>query len=259
MKPLPQDVGLMVIDSVELRLYGINVQLVNVDLIGKYVVKSINKVVAGGETHAFITIVAGPKAKKPTKQMLEALAAYALGLRGNRMCGLYPQEGKTCTVLVSSDRETLVHMEGVRDTVRVEQDDDKAVVLLSSNGLHVVFESEKFEVVPVRTEGGIDFVGVDSVQRPTTLFDGRPVSVLNGAEPIATRFIFGSNEDGDKKTLTVQALESTGIKSDTIFVGNVEGSTQLFAQIVDSKLVFCNLRHAMNDLTKRLQCRPTHY
>ncbi len=258
-KPLPQDVGIMVIDRAELQLFGTTTRLADIDLFGKHIVKAVNRVVAGGAMHTFITVVAGPGAGRPTKQMFEAVAAYALGLRGNRMCGLYPQEGAVFTVLASSDRKTLVYMEGVRDTVRVEQGEEKAVVLLSSNGLHVVFESGKFEIGPVRLEGGIEFVGIDSMQRPITLFDGRPVSVFNGVEPIVVRLILGNDEVSGKKTLLAEMLESAGIKTDAIFVGNVEGGPQQFAQIVDGSLVFFDSRRAMVDLTRQLQAHPTHH
>lgn len=254
MKPVLQGPGLMVLRGSELELYSTTTRLIDVCLRGAHAIKAINKIESGPTTLVYITLVAGPDAGQPSAEAFKAVAAYALGLKDRRFCGLYPTQGEVYTAVAASDAREITLVEGVRDSVRVEVGDEVVLVLLGSHGLFAFLESVDRTAVsaPVIMEGEADLGQVESIQRPLVLSDGEPVSVLNGETPTAVRFAF------DGEALKIEVLESDPLKEGVIYVGALESDPTQFVQFVGGELVLSSKRKAAISLTRQLQCGTGH-
>ena len=255
MKPVLPGPGLMVLRGNELELYSPKTRLTDICLCGAHAIKAVNKIESGSTTLVYITLVAGQDAGAPSAEAYKAVAAYALGLKDRRFCGLYPTQGETYTAVAGSDAREIVMVDEVRDSVRVEIGNDVVLVLLDSRGPFALLESvDRIAVsAPVIVEGETDFAQVESIQRPLVLSSGEPFSVLNGETPIAVRFGF------DGETLKIEVLDSDPFKEGVTYVGALESDPSQFAQFVGGKLVLSSNRKASISLTRQLQCGTGHH
>jgi len=245
-KPATESIGLMAVDRRAIWLYSTKVLLSAVDLSNKYVIKSVNRLEVQGVAHATITLMSEPGAPAPTKEMFQAVAAYALGVRGNRMCGIYPDGwvAHTWYVAQGTSMNELVDM---CDSVRVEYDGLTAILLLGPEGLFVMSDRRAgLEIRPVSVRGSkIDFQATESLQRPLTLYDGQQVTVLNSPQPRAARLHLG----GDNPYIEV--LEAN--LGQARYIGPVEGKPLEFAQVIDGQILMVATRAAEHALTQALQ------